>query len=112
LFSAIKTKHLPANQNDLRVVLSCWTNYTFRVIAYNHIGASDPSPVYQSVCTTSTCQPKYNPTNVRALTSQTQPLIIEWEVRINSIVLSFLFSIVTNPIEFTGNKMGCTGILV
>jgi hypothetical protein len=89
-FSVVfKTTHLPSNQYDLRVLLSCWANYTFRVIAYNRIGSSDPSPVSGSMCTTSTCQPKTNPVDVKASTTQSAPLLIEWDVRTNSFACFF-----------------------
>ncbi|CAF1215999.1 unnamed protein product [Adineta ricciae] len=74
-----KTTHLPANQNDLRVALACWTNYTFRIIAYNRIGASDPSPISESMCSTKACRPKTNPEQVKASATQSSPLLIEWE---------------------------------
>ena len=75
-----KTTHLPSNQYDLQVPLSCWGNYTFRLIAYNRIGASEASLVSQPMCSTETCRPKTNPSGVRAATTQTSPLIIEWDV--------------------------------
>lgn len=78
---AFKTTHLPPNQNDLRVSLSCSANYTFRVIAYNQIGASDPSPISKSMCSTSTCRPETNPSSVKASMTQSKPLVIEWDVR-------------------------------
>ncbi|UJR30186.1 hypothetical protein I4U23_017725 [Adineta vaga] len=74
-----KTTHLPTNQYDLRVALSCWTNYTFRIIAYNRIGASDPSSVSESTCTTKSCRPKTNPIGIKASATQSAPLVIEWE---------------------------------
>ncbi|CAF4169795.1 unnamed protein product [Rotaria sp. Silwood2] len=73
------TTHIPSNQNDLRVSLSCWANYTFRVIAYNRVGASDSSPISESMCTTKTCRPKTNPIGIKASTTQSIPLLIEWD---------------------------------
>lgn len=84
-----KTTHLPSNQYDLLVSLSCWANYTFRVIAYNLVGPSDPSPVSLSMCTTKTCRPKANPAGVKTSSTQTVPLLIEWDVRINSFIFYF-----------------------
>jgi len=81
LFLVFRTTHLPSNQYDLRVSLSCWANYTFRVIAYNRVGASDPSPISESMCSTTTCRPRANPVGVRAYTTQFIPLLIEWDVR-------------------------------
>ena len=62
-------------------MLSCWSNYSFRVIAYNRIGASDPSPMSKLKCTTTTCRPESNPIGVRAYTTPFAPLFIEWDVR-------------------------------
>ncbi len=89
MFLVFKTTHLPSNQYDLNVILSCWANYTFRIIAYNRVGASDPSPISESMCTTSPCQPKTNPVGVRASTTQSIPLLIEWEVRTHLFLLFF-----------------------
>ncbi|UJR16314.1 hypothetical protein I4U23_003220 [Adineta vaga] len=74
-----RTTRLPSNQYDLRVTLSCWANYTFRVIAYNRVGASDPSAISESMCSTTTCRPRSNPVGVRAYTTQFIPLLIEWD---------------------------------
>ncbi|CAF2121861.1 unnamed protein product [Rotaria magnacalcarata] len=74
-----RTTRLPSNQYDLRVTLSCWANYTFRIIAYNRIGASDPSAISESMCTTTTCRPRSNPVGVKAFTTQFIPLLIEWD---------------------------------
>ncbi|CAF1002480.1 unnamed protein product [Adineta ricciae] len=74
-----RTTRLPSNQYDLRVTLSCWANYTFRVIAYNRVGASDPSAISESMCSTATCRPRSNPVGVRAYTTQFVPLLIEWD---------------------------------
>ncbi|CAF0804833.1 unnamed protein product [Rotaria sordida] len=74
-----RTTRLPSNQYDLRVTLSCWANYTFRVIAYNRIGASDPSAISESMCSTTTCRPRSNPVGVKAYTTPFIPLLIEWD---------------------------------
>ncbi|CAF4950122.1 unnamed protein product, partial [Rotaria magnacalcarata] len=71
--------HIPSSQNDLSASLSCWANYTFRVIAYNRIGASDASPISEPLCTTRTCRPKTNPEGVKSSTAQSALLLIEWE---------------------------------
>lgn len=83
-FLVFNTTHLPSNQNNLNVLLSCWANYTFRIIAYNRVGASDPSPISASMCTTKTCRPKTNPVNVKASTTLAVPLLIEWDVSTNT----------------------------
>ena len=89
IISVFRTTRLPSNQYDLRVTLSCWANYTFRVIAYNRVGASDPSPVSESMCTTGTCRPKTNPIGVKASTTQYAPLLIQWDVRQKKINFFF-----------------------
>ncbi|CAF4209111.1 unnamed protein product [Rotaria socialis] len=76
---AFNTTHIPSSQNDLRVSLSCWANYTFRVIAYNRIGASEASPTSEPLCTTKTCRPKTNPEGIKSSTAQSALLLIEWE---------------------------------
>ena len=50
-----------------------------RVIAYNRVGASDPSPISEFMCATTTCRPRTNPVGVRAYTTQFFPLLIEWD---------------------------------
>lgn len=86
-----RTTRLPSNQYDLRVSLSCWANYTFRVIAYNRIGASDPSPISEFMCTTTTCRPRSNPVGVKAYTTQFIPLLIEWDVRTYKYLFPLLY---------------------
>ncbi|CAF0900446.1 unnamed protein product, partial [Didymodactylos carnosus] len=77
--TVFRTTHLPSNQNDIRVSLSCWANYTFRVIAYNRVGASNPSPISETMCTTTTCRPQRNPVGVKSYTTQFSFLTIEWD---------------------------------
>jgi hypothetical protein len=92
-----RTTRLPSNQYDLRVTLSCWANYTFRVIAFNRVGASDPSPISESMCSTSTCRPRSNPVGVRAYTTQFIPLLIEWDVRKrNDLLIDLKFIFIQN----------------
>jgi hypothetical protein len=112
IFLVFKTTHLPSNQNDLRVSLSCWANYTFRVIAYNRVGVSEPSPVSESMCTTGRCRPKTNPVDVKASATQSAPLLIEWEVRKKFSAFLFLNIFLFNILEYAFNKMGFTEVLV
>ena len=53
------------------------------------MGASDPSPVSESMCATTTCRPMMNPVDVRASATQSVPLLIQWDVRIRFICCAF-----------------------
>ncbi|XP_025162697.1 neuroglian isoform X2 [Harpegnathos saltator] len=63
-------------QND-DVAMSPWANYTFRVLAWNKIGTSLPSP-HSEVCTTSPDVPYRNPDNVIGKGTTPQNLVISW----------------------------------
>ncbi|KAK7481945.1 hypothetical protein BaRGS_00026853, partial [Batillaria attramentaria] len=69
-----------ATHNTANVSLSPWANYTFRVIAYNEIGASDPSYHTQMVCRTPPAVPGHNPRNVRTIGDRPDLLHIVWTV--------------------------------
>lgn len=60
--------------------MSPWTNYTFRVIAFNKIGPSDPSGP-STMCTTQTDVPYKNPDNVEGRGTQPDNLRISWTVK-------------------------------
>ncbi|TMS38880.1 hypothetical protein L596_005508 [Steinernema carpocapsae] len=64
---------LPGRQAD--ITLSPWVNYTFRVIAYNSHGASQPGYKLDAVCST---KPSANPEDVRALGTDPTNLVIYW----------------------------------
>ena len=67
--------------NTATVKLSPWVDYTFRVIAYNMLGESDPSPP-SSVCSTKSqgVAPDSNPKNLRTIGDTRGKLHIEWTV--------------------------------
>ncbi|KAK7102376.1 neuroglian-like isoform X2 [Littorina saxatilis] len=60
------------------ISLSPWVNYTFRVIAYNKIGESDPSFPTPTVCKTMDTVPGYNPRNLRTIGDENGKLHVEW----------------------------------
>lgn len=59
-----------------------WANYTFRVLAQNKIGLSDPSMHFPGMCRTDEDVPYKNPDNVMARGSEPTNLVISWTVRI------------------------------
>ncbi|KAL7668919.1 hypothetical protein ACOME3_009601 [Neoechinorhynchus agilis] len=73
-----ETSHIPSSQTDLKVNLTCWANITFRVIAYNRHGASEPSSPSETMCTTAPCAPKRHPENVKSTGHITAGLRITW----------------------------------
>ena len=66
--------------NTANISLSPWVNYTFRVIAYNKIGESDPSFPTPTVCSTKDAVPDTNPQNLRTIGDRKGELHIEWTV--------------------------------
>ncbi|XP_059480515.1 neuroglian isoform X2 [Neocloeon triangulifer] len=73
----IAAEKVPATESTYSVPLSPWSNYTFRVIAWNKIGQSLPSP-HSSVCTTQPAVPAKNPDNVEGKGDQPDNLVISW----------------------------------
>ena len=76
----VSAKTVDYTQNTANIELSPWANYTFRVLAWNKIGASPPSFHTPRVCRTDPAQPSKNPQNVRSIGSKKGYLIIEWTV--------------------------------
>ncbi|XP_025108153.1 neuroglian-like isoform X2 [Pomacea canaliculata] len=60
------------------VSLTPWVNYTFRVIAYNKIGESDPSFPNPIICKTNAERPRIHPQNLRTIGDRPGFLHIEW----------------------------------
>lgn len=75
----IAQDQLPSSDQTHSVQMSPWANYTFRVIAWNKIGASVPSP-HSAVCTTQPDVPYKNPSNVMGNGTTPQNLVISWTV--------------------------------
>ncbi|XP_012943169.1 neuroglian isoform X3 [Aplysia californica] len=67
-----------ATLNKVNMTLSPFVDYTFRVIAYNKIGPSEPSFPSKVVCTTKPDRPSFHPRNLRTLGHQPGKLYIEW----------------------------------
>lgn len=64
--------------NTANISLTPWVNYTFRVIAYNKIGESDPSFPTPTVCATKDAAPDRNPQNLRSIGDRIGQLHLEW----------------------------------
>ncbi|KAI8742888.1 neuroglian-like isoform X4, partial [Biomphalaria glabrata] len=67
-----------ASLSQVNMTLSPHVNYTFRLIAYNKIGASDPSAPTPTVCSTKPDRPYIHPQNLRTLGHRYGKLYIEW----------------------------------
>lgn len=76
----IAYENVPASDMTYTVAMSPWANYTFRVIAKNKIGLSQPSS-HSSVCTTQPDVPFKNPDNVEGKGTRPDNLVISWTVR-------------------------------
>ncbi|XP_014218547.1 neuroglian isoform X2 [Copidosoma floridanum] len=69
--------HVPATEQRYAIQMSPWANYTFRVIAWNKVGPSQPSS-HSQVCTTLPDIPFKNPDNINGRGDDPQNLIISW----------------------------------
>lgn len=67
---------IQASDFHYTISISPWTNYTYRVIAFNQVGPSMPSEV-SSPCQTQQDVPYGNPENVK-MKSKSGNLIIQW----------------------------------
>ena|SRR6218665_2442359 len=71
---------LPSRRrNILRLSLSPWGNYSFRVTARNHIGYSRPSRPTRP-CSTPPEVPHINPRNVCTVNARPHTLVVTWKV--------------------------------
>lgn len=70
-------------QTTAYISLSPWTEYTFRIIAKNKIGESEPSFPTKKVCVTDPAQPTTHPQDVRSIGDRKGYLVMEWTVCIN-----------------------------
>lgn len=68
---------VPVPENSLTVRMTPWANYTFRLIAENKIGPSEPSTPSEQ-CTTQPDVPHKNPENVRGHGTTPNNLVISW----------------------------------
>ena len=62
------------------MLLSPYSNYTFRVLARNKIGLSDPSAHTKTVCYEEPAVPDKNPENVIGEGDEPDNLVIFWTV--------------------------------
>ena len=69
--------NVPAPDTKFKVAMSPWANFTFRVIAKNKIGMSEPSAPY-GFCTTKEDVPYKNPDNVVGRGESPGNLVIRW----------------------------------
>lgn len=68
---------VPATDFTYTVSMSPWANYTFRVIAANKVGPSQPSE-HSEVCTTQPAVPGKNPDNVEGKGTEPTNLVVRW----------------------------------
>lgn len=73
----ISKDFVPATDQTYSVPMSPWANYTYRVISWNKIGPSLPSP-HSEICTTLPDVPYKNPDNVIGKGTTPQNLVISW----------------------------------
>lgn len=76
---SVASNDVPASDQTYIVPMTPWANFTFRVIATNKIGRSNPS-LHSSVCTTQPDVPYKNPENVEAVGTEPSNLVISWTV--------------------------------
>ncbi|XP_061844533.1 neuronal cell adhesion molecule isoform X24 [Colius striatus] len=69
---------VPGTQTTVQLKLSPYVNYSFRVIAVNEIGRSQPSEPSEQYLTKS-ANPDENPSNVQGIGSVPDNLVITWE---------------------------------
>ncbi|XP_071589727.1 neuronal cell adhesion molecule isoform X25 [Heliangelus exortis] len=69
---------VPGTQTTVQLKLSPYVNYSFRVIAVNEIGRSQPSEPSEQYLTKS-ASPDENPSNVQGIGSEPDNLVITWE---------------------------------
>ncbi|XP_049882057.1 neuroglian-like isoform X1 [Pectinophora gossypiella] len=74
----IVSDNVPRADKTWTIEMSPWANYTFRVIAWNKIGPSNPSGHSQPMCTTQPDVPYKNPDNVEGKGTEPNNMIISW----------------------------------
>ncbi|XP_046363410.2 neuroglian-like isoform X3 [Haliotis rufescens] len=67
-----------SQKTSANITLSPYSNYTFRVLAYNKIGESDPSFPTVKICRTNPARPFTHPQNLRTIGDRKGELHIEW----------------------------------
>lgn len=75
-----EVEYLDMSSKTAFISLSPWGWYSFRVLAKNSLGYSDPSKPTKKECNTPPERPTSNPVNVRTKTDKEGKLIITWDV--------------------------------
>lgn len=78
---SVASDNVPPSNPTFRIWMTPWANFTFRVIAMNKIGKSNPS-LHSDVCTTQPDVPYKNPENVEASGTEPSTLVVSWTVSI------------------------------
>ncbi|XP_025205717.1 neuroglian-like isoform X1 [Melanaphis sacchari] len=73
----VASDNIPATDLKFIVQMTPWANFTFRVIAMNKIGKSNPS-LHSSACTTQPDVPFKNPENIEVYGTKPSNLVINW----------------------------------
>jgi len=94
---------LPRDRLYQRIALSPWGNYSFRVLAQNAAGVSEPSASTRDVCTTAPDVPHINPRGVCTRNVRPRTLVITWQV--NPSLRSRAPSAALMPTEARGNYL-------
>jgi len=79
-FVQVAKTQLPRDRHYQRIALSPWGNYTFRVLAQNVAGVSEPSAPTRHVCTTAPDVPHINPHRVCTRNLRPHSLAVTWQV--------------------------------
>ncbi|XP_053112552.1 neuronal cell adhesion molecule isoform X12 [Hemicordylus capensis] len=69
---------VPGTQKNVQLKLSPYVNYSFRVIAVNEIGRSQPSEASDQYFT-KPAKPDENPSGIKGIGSEPDNLVIKWE---------------------------------
>uniref|UniRef100_A0A1I8EU60 Immunoglobulin I-set domain-containing protein n=3 Tax=Wuchereria bancrofti TaxID=6293 RepID=A0A1I8EU60_WUCBA len=77
--TVVEEENTAADFYQADIALSPWVNYTFRIIARNSRGESEPGFKEGIVCSTKAYYPFTNPKDVRAEGSEPNNMVIEWK---------------------------------
>ena len=75
-------EEIPGDVKTIHINLPPWGTYSFRILAKNGVGYSEPSLPTKDQCTTPPEKPGGNPKDVRTLTYKKGKLIVTWTVSI------------------------------
>ncbi|KAI6224569.1 hypothetical protein M3Y95_00766900 [Aphelenchoides besseyi] len=77
--TALIERDLERDEFEAQLTLSPWVNYTFRILAVNSYGESQPGSAHNAHCETAPNVPFTNPKNVRVAGTKPDNLVIRWE---------------------------------